>query len=540
VIRAGLRLSAALLLAAGCARIEAPPGGPPDEIPPRILRVEPAAGSLNQPPDLRIDIVFDEYVDRASTEADIVFTPRPPGALKTSWAGRRLRIRFEEPLPPDRSWLLELGTGCRDLAGNRLPAPLRLPFATGPVLDSLELAGRVHDLEQGRWAEIWAWPAEDWPARTWADPPRRTRPDLEGRFRMLGLDTRPWRLLAVSDDDRDGRWRPFAEAAGLASWDGQPGSGIELGLRLGRELFLDSLVLRRARFLDPWTLALDGRLEPSILAGLDGAGRASPAGDSLRLTVLALETATGYPLRLAGLEPAEGGWRLALGEAADSLEYRLLLHSAPDTLRIPPPASLRPGPLLDPAPILEPGEPGPVLAVLRALSALQGEARQLVEGDTLPLPARRLSPFRVGFEPTRPGGRAQLPAGWLRFVGDAAWPDSLVELALPRPAAPAPTGALEWRVDRLPADTRWRLLLQAAQGLEFQAPLEAGGRLDGLPEGPLRLVLYQDRNRNQRWDPGSLSPWQPAEAWLPLPDSLEVIAGWTVGGLELRLPSEIP
>jgi len=118
------------LLAAACARIEPPPGGPPDERPPRILRVEPAPGSVDQPGDVAVRIVFDEHVDRASTVADLIVSPPPPGGLRTRWSGRALKIRFGGELPPDRSHRRRLSawtrvTGARMARWERPRFPLR-------------------------------------------------------------------------------------------------------------------------------------------------------------------------------------------------------------------------------------------------------------------------------------------------------------------------------------------------------------------------------------------------------------------------------
>lgn len=537
----GLRtLALGALLAAGCARIQAPPGGPPDTVPPRVVSARPAPGSLDQPGDVRIELLFDEYVDRTSTVSDLVFNPSPPGHLRTSWRGRRLVVRFDEDLPTDTSWLLELGTGCRDLSGNRMSAPFRLPFSTGSELDTLEVSGTIHGLAAGDWAELWAWPSDQWPSRAWVDPPRRTRPDSDGRFRLLGLDDRGWRLLAVLDANRDGRWTPNSERAALASTDGRPGARQPISLRIGPDLLLDSLRLGRGQFVDPWSLALEARLDAPALLGLSALERRSPAGDSLRLAPLRLERMDGVDVPLLGLRPEAGGWLLALGEAADSVGHRLLLPAIGDTLLVRPPASLTEPPVPGENPTFAREEGRIVLQVDRALLALDGEPRQALDGDTLPLPATLLSPFRVAVQPGRPGGRALLPSGWLRLAGDLAWPDSLVAKSLPGPVAERVVGALEWSFDREPYDPLWRLVWTDGAGAERETQLLREGRLDGLAEGPARLAFYQDRNRNGQWDPGLLAPWQAAELWIALPDTFDVVAGWTVGGIELSLPVEIP
>lgn len=532
-------LALGLLLAAGCARIEPPPGGPPDEEPPRILEVRPLPGSVDQPGDVRVEILFDEYVDRRSAAADLVFSPTPPGRLRVGWRGRRMLVDFDEDLPPDVSWLLELGTGCADLQGNRLPSPLRLPFATGPVLDTLEIAGRLHGFAAGDWAEIWAWPAEDWPTRAWTDPPRRTRPDSDGLFRLLGLDARGWRLLAVDDANRDGAWNPLTESAALASADGRPGQSTTLSLRLGDGLLLDSLALARARFLDPLTLALDARLDVPGLLELAPEERGGPAADSLRLATLRLETLSGEARPLAGLRAEPGGWRVALAQPVDSVAHRLLAGG--DTLALRPPARMAlPDPVAE-RPEFAALDSLVLLAVDRAVLAVDGAARQTVDGDTLDLPVRVRSALVVELAPARPGGRALLPAGWLSLAGGGAWPDSATLVSLPAPRrSEATAGALEWSFDRMPWDPTWRMVWTGADGRRVDRPLERAGRLDDLAEGPALLDFYQDRNGNGRWDPGRLSPWTAAELWIALPDTFEVIAGWTVGGLEPVLPVEIP
>ena len=95
-----------------------------DKEPPRILSHYPESDALEVARDTAVEIAFSEPMNREQTEAAI-FTS-PAGPLQLSWRGPRLRIAM--PLAEERTYVLTVGTGARDLAGQCLDEIFYLGF----------------------------------------------------------------------------------------------------------------------------------------------------------------------------------------------------------------------------------------------------------------------------------------------------------------------------------------------------------------------------------------------------------------------------
>jgi len=536
---------APLLLAAGCARIQPPPGGPPDRQAPRARFLEPAPGALNLGGRPDFILHFDEYMDRASVRAALSLNPRPEGGLELHWAGRRLRVRPARPLPPDRSWTLELGTGARDLADNPLAAPLRLPFASGPLLDTLRLRLWVGDRRAAGAAELWLWPLREAPRRRFGQAPWRSSPDERGEVLFQGLPAGDWLALAVEDLNHDGWWDPQRERAGLPSRIlSAPDTlaGLPALLRLA-ELWCDTLSLEGGQFLDRRRVQFAAHLEPRALAAWPDSLRRGPAADSLRLSLLELVDAAGRRPPLVGLARDGEGWRLLLAQPADSLPHLLRLADGSDSLRLRPPGAPFAGPLVDNARLSQGWSAGR-LRVMTALAAERGDgrARQILGGDTLVTALERTAADAWLLAPPRPGGALLLEKDLLR-AGAHVWPDTLLKLTVPAAPAATAAGGLQWRWDRLPREEGWRLVVRRGEAARELA-LGREQTLDGLPAGPATFELYQDRDGSRGWTAGRLPDgrgrWMPAEPWLAMPDTVEILPGWVQGELVLHLPEWIP
>ncbi len=538
--RAALLLTVGLVL--GCARIQPPPGEAPDADAPQVRVLSPAPGSRGVPGDQRFHLLFNEYVDRATVRSALSLNPRPEGELELDWRGRHLWIRPDKPLAAGRTWTLELGTGLRDLAGNHLPSPLRIPFSTGEELDTLSLELRVEEAGHDGLTQVWLWPLADSPRRAFGRAPWRSSPDEQGRVRFEGLPAGRWLALAVEDLDRNGWWDPRSERAGLPSRTLlAPDSLARLPvlLRLTKDLWTDSLSLDGGQFLDRERVEFRGWLEAPALADWADSLRDSHAADSLRLELLELLDSTGRRLPLAGLAPQEQAWRLYLAEPADSLPHALRLRDGSDSLSLRPPAGPLTEALVNPQALAQGWGAGRL--TLRSGHAVLPDAtrvRQVVEQDTLAVRVLRRAADRLELVPAREGGQLRFERGFLTRSAQV-WPDSLFSLPVPTaPADPPRTGGLQWNWNRAPLEVGWRLVIRGGAERESTAGLEQ--TLDRLPVGPVHFALYQDRDGSGAWSPGRLVPYQPAEPWQALADTVDVLPGWIQGGIVFQLPEWIP
>lgn len=213
-------ISVLVALLLGCAKVGPPTGGPVDKKPPRILSHYPERDALEVARDTEIEIVFSEPMSREQTEAAI-FTS-PAGPLKLSWRGPRLRLAMS--LAEERTYVLTVGTGARDLRGNALTESFTLAFATGSQLDRGLVRGRVYqDHQPAAGVHIWAYDLGIFSGEVGLDEPSyQTQSGADGSYEFARLAPGRYRVLAFRDANRNAL--PDAD-----EWLALPAAPVEVG-----------------------------------------------------------------------------------------------------------------------------------------------------------------------------------------------------------------------------------------------------------------------------------------------------------------------
>lgn len=156
----GLAAVLAAALGTACAKIEPPPGGPPDTAPPRLVAVVPE--SVQALPGYRgsVEFRFDEVISEGGTPSNgsgngdlerlVILSPttRVPDV---SWKRSRIEVRPREGWLPDRTYRVELLPGVSDLRNNRATsARAVVTFTTGGPRPVDTLRGMVRDWTTGQ------------------------------------------------------------------------------------------------------------------------------------------------------------------------------------------------------------------------------------------------------------------------------------------------------------------------------------------------------------------------------------------------------
>jgi hypothetical protein len=156
-VTALLPICPAALLA--CARIEPPPGGPPDPAPPRLIATRPDSFARLPEFDGSAEFVFDEVVSEGGSpnrgegtgdlEKLVILSPsnRIP---EVSWRRNRIVVRPREGWRPNRVYRVELLPGVTDLRSNRSEAGAVITFSTGAPRPDITLDGLVMDWSTSR------------------------------------------------------------------------------------------------------------------------------------------------------------------------------------------------------------------------------------------------------------------------------------------------------------------------------------------------------------------------------------------------------
>lgn len=146
----GLSAAAALgaLAALGCAnRALQPPGGPEDKTPPRVERITPESGSVNQRPD-RVRFYFDKVVSDQPSGGDLhqYFLISPSdGEPRVNWHRDRIDVRPRHAFRPNTAYSITLLPGLAGVRGNTMTQGATTVFATGATFPQFGILGTIFD-----------------------------------------------------------------------------------------------------------------------------------------------------------------------------------------------------------------------------------------------------------------------------------------------------------------------------------------------------------------------------------------------------------
>lgn len=198
--------------AAGCASPGIPPGGPPDKLPPAIVRVTPESGAVNVRASsivIRLDEVVAERpggrtggTATAAGLGGIVLLSPGDGREKVQWRRDAIEIEPRGGFRANTSYRVTLLPGLADLRGNVLEEPREIVFSTGAAIPEGELSGVVFDWVEGRVApraSIEMFLPRDTTFR-W-----RARADSAGRYTVRDLAPGDYHFRAWLDANGDRR-----------------------------------------------------------------------------------------------------------------------------------------------------------------------------------------------------------------------------------------------------------------------------------------------------------------------------------------------
>lgn len=212
ILRAFLLFSAGIgmyvLLMSGCANRGIIHGGPRDTVPPVLIveRSTPNRQVHFRPQE--IILYFDEWIQLHNPTKEIFITPPLQGRYEVKARGKRVVMRFsEETQWRDRTtYLIHFGRAIRDLHEGNPADSILYVFSTGAHIDSLQLYGRLVDVEtnapvEGATVLLYAVRKDSSAVRDLPD--YMAFSDRKGRFHFQYLREDSFILLAVVDKNRN-------------------------------------------------------------------------------------------------------------------------------------------------------------------------------------------------------------------------------------------------------------------------------------------------------------------------------------------------
>ncbi len=131
-----------ILLAAGCASIQQPTGGPKDKEPPKVLKETPANFTLNFKAK-EINIAFNEYFKISNESKEFSMSPAQDRSPYYKVKGKTLNIKFQDTLASNTTYTINFGRGLVDYNEGNVLKNYMYVFSTGNKIDSLSISGTV-------------------------------------------------------------------------------------------------------------------------------------------------------------------------------------------------------------------------------------------------------------------------------------------------------------------------------------------------------------------------------------------------------------
>jgi len=195
-----LALLAAVVLYS-CANVMAPTGGPKDEAPPEVIRMEPANYSPNFAGN-EVRVFFNEFVQVTNINQKLLVSPPMETQPDVRIRGRSIIISWAENLRDSTTYNFFLGDAIADITERNAIPNFQIVFSTGPYVDSLSLAGTVVDaFTQKPSASVYVmmhpWGNDSLPFLQ--RPIYLAKTDKQGRFRIGNTGQGEYLIFALND-----------------------------------------------------------------------------------------------------------------------------------------------------------------------------------------------------------------------------------------------------------------------------------------------------------------------------------------------------
>lgn len=204
----------------GCANPIAPTGGPKDETPPQLDSAKSTPSlQTNFRPD-EIELTFDEWIKLDNPSQQILISPPLNKRPKIELRGKTVKINWDkdEILRDSVTYTIQFGEAIKDLNESNILRNFRFVFATGPVLDSLTFTGKaVKAYEQTPFENVTVMLYQTATDSVVAKetPYYFARTNKQGFFRFENIAAGDYKLFALNDANQNYKYDNQKEETGF-------------------------------------------------------------------------------------------------------------------------------------------------------------------------------------------------------------------------------------------------------------------------------------------------------------------------------------
>lgn len=194
-----------VILCFACASLQTPQGGPRDQVAPKVLEETPENLSTNFKGD-QIEITFDEYFKLSNEFTEITISPSQEIPPQLKIKQKTLVINFKDSLESNTTYTINFGKAIQDVNESNVLKNYSYVFATGPILDSLQISGKVIsalDNEEVKEVTVFILPISRDSIFGKKKPSIYTSTDSAGNFKLKNLREDKYRIYALKETGAD-------------------------------------------------------------------------------------------------------------------------------------------------------------------------------------------------------------------------------------------------------------------------------------------------------------------------------------------------
>jgi hypothetical protein len=194
-----------ILLIIQCATRGRPAGGPVDKIPPEVIYTFPSSDSLGIDYLEEIQIGFSERMDENSVNKSIFISPALDYEIDWS-GGDELSLQISpDSLHNNQTYVITIGSEASDSRRNRMNASFQFAFSTGKYLDQGKISGRIYNIKNNEVMNIYAYELTE---KDTINPRNQvaqflTQSGEKGKYRLNYLPLKKYRLFVVEDQNKN-------------------------------------------------------------------------------------------------------------------------------------------------------------------------------------------------------------------------------------------------------------------------------------------------------------------------------------------------
>ena len=191
---------ASLALLQGCAQMASPPGGKKDTLAPKVIQSIPLNKSKNFQ-GKKLDLNFNEYIAVKNLNQELLITPNI-GTYETRIRPTGLSILLDSALKPNTTYTFNFRNAIEDMSERNIGKNIKLVFSTSDLIDSLQISGRVRNLQTNKKLEnilIGLYPYSDTLSIDKNKPYYFTKTDTSGIYQLENVAAGKYYMAAFLD-----------------------------------------------------------------------------------------------------------------------------------------------------------------------------------------------------------------------------------------------------------------------------------------------------------------------------------------------------